>query len=44
MVSFLRRIEDAEQPIYIKRLELKRRYDDHTRFDATVVAGAVART
>jgi len=44
LVTFLQRIESAEQPVYVKRLEFKRRYDDHTRFDATIVAGAVART
>lgn len=44
LVGLLRRIEDAEQPVYVKRLEIKRRYDDATRFDATIVAGALSRT
>jgi type II secretory pathway component PulM len=44
LVSLLQRIEAAEQPVYIKRLEIKRRYDDKSRFDATVVTAAVSRT
>jgi len=44
IVSFLLRIEQAEQPVYVKRLELKRRYEDKTRFDATVVTGALSRS
>jgi hypothetical protein len=44
LIGFLQRIEDAEEPVYIKRMELKRRYDDKSRFDATVVAGALSRT
>ena len=44
LVALLQRIEKAEQPLYVKRLEIKRRYDDKTRFDATVVTGAVSRS
>jgi hypothetical protein len=44
LVALLEHVEKAEQPVYVKRLEIKRRYDDETRFDATVVAGALART
>jgi len=44
LVSLLQRIEQAEQPVYVKRLEVKRRYDDKSRFDATVVTGAMSRT
>jgi general secretion pathway protein M len=44
IVTLLERMEDGVQPVYIKRLEMKRRYDDKTRFDATVVAGAMSRT
>lgn len=38
IVAFLRQIEEAAAPVFIRRVELKRRYDDHSRFDATVVA------
>ncbi len=41
VVALLREIERAGKPAYVKRLELKRRYDDHSRFDATVVVGAL---
>jgi general secretion pathway protein M len=44
IVSLLERMEESTQPVYIKRLEIKRRYDDKTHFDATVVAGAMSRT
>jgi type II secretory pathway component PulM len=44
VVALLRQINDAGQPVFVKRLELKRRYDDRTRFDATVVAASIART
>lgn len=43
VVGFLRNIEEATEPIYVRRVELKRRYDDKTRFDATVVAGMIER-
>ncbi len=44
LVGLLRQIELADEPVYIKRLDLQRRYDDRTRFDATIIAGAVAAT
>ena len=44
LIGFLQRIEQAEQPIYVKRLELKRRYEDKTRFDATVITGALSKS
>ncbi len=44
IVGLLRKIEQAGQSVYVKRVELKRRYDDHTRFDAVIVAGAVSKT
>jgi general secretion pathway protein M len=44
LVSLLQRIEEAEHPVYVKRLEVKRRYDDKARFDATVVTGSVSRS
>jgi len=44
IVALLRQIETAPEPVYIKRLELRRRYDDNTRFDATLIAGALSAT
>ena len=41
VVGFLRRVEQAIEPVYVKRVDLKRRYDDKTRFDATIVAGMI---
>lgn len=43
IVGLLRNIEQATEPIYVRRVELKRRYDDKTRFDATMVAGMIER-
>lgn len=43
VVGFLRNIEQATEPVYVRRAELKRRYDDKTRFDATIVAGMIER-
>jgi hypothetical protein len=42
IVGLLRQIELAQEPVYIKRLDLRRRYDDRTRFDAILIAGAVS--
>jgi type II secretory pathway component PulM len=44
IVGLLRQIELADEPVYIKRLDLRRRYDDRTRFDAIIIAGAVSAT
>lgn len=44
VVGLLRKIELAEHPVYVKKVELKRRYDDHTRFDVILIAGALSRT
>ena len=44
LVQLLDTIEGAREPIYIKRLEIKQRYDDDSRFDAVLVAAAVAKT
>lgn len=44
VVGLLRKVEQAAQPVYVKRVELKRRYDDHTRFDAVIVTGSVSKT
>jgi general secretion pathway protein M len=43
IVGFLRNVEQATAPVYVRRLELKRRYDDKARFDATIVAGMIER-
>ena len=42
--GLLRQIEMSKEPVYIKRLDLRRRYEDRTRFDATIVAGAMSKT
>jgi len=44
VVGLLEKIESANQPVYVKRVELKRRYDDGGRFDVIIVAGSVSRT
>jgi type II secretory pathway component PulM len=44
LVGLLQQIENATEPVYIKRLELKRRYDDQTHFDVVIVAGSLSRT
>jgi type II secretory pathway component PulM len=43
IVSFLRKVEEAPAPVFARRVELKRRYDDRTRFDATIVAAMIER-
>ena len=42
VVGLLRQIETAPEPVYVKRVELKRRFDDNTRFDAIIVTGSVS--
>ena len=41
VVGFLRKIEQATEPVYVKRVDMKRRYDDKTHFDATIVAAMI---
>ena len=41
VIGFLRKIEQAAEPVYVKRVDMKRRYDDKTRFDATIVAAMI---
>jgi type II secretory pathway component PulM len=43
IVSFLRAIEGANTPVFLRRVDFKRRYDDHSRFDVNVVAVMVER-
>jgi hypothetical protein len=43
IVGLLRNVEQATEPVYVRRVELKRRYDDKTLFDATIVAGMIER-
>ena len=43
VVSLLRAIDRAAAPVYVKRLELRKRYDDTRAFDVLLVAGALAR-
>ncbi|RMD84390.1 MAG: hypothetical protein D6815_04320, partial [Candidatus Dadabacteria bacterium] len=40
ILAFLKEVERASNPAYIKRLELKRHYDDHSRFEAVIVVAA----
>ena len=44
IVALLEQIEATPEPVYVKRVELKRRYDDRARFDATIVTAALTRT
>jgi type II secretory pathway component PulM len=44
LIGFLQRIEQADEPVYVKKLEFKRRYEDKTRFDATVITGALSKS
>jgi len=44
VVSLLRSIEESGRPIYTKQLELKRRYDDRTHFDVTLMAATLVRS
>ena len=44
IVALLEQIEATTEPVYVKRVELKRRYDDRARFDATIVTAALTRT
>lgn len=40
VVALLRAIEGERSPVYIKQFFVKKRYDDPSRFDVTVVASA----
>jgi type II secretory pathway component PulM len=40
VVALLRAIEDGSSPVYVKQFSVKKRYDDASRFDVTLVAGA----
>lgn len=44
VVAFLRKLEEGTNPVFLRRVELKRRYDDRSRFDATVVAAMIERS
>ena len=38
VVTVLKSVEESGKPVYIKQLQLKRRYDDKTRFDVMMIA------
>ncbi len=42
-VALLRDVQNASQPVYVKRFDLRKRYDDRSRFDVVMVAAALAR-
>jgi len=42
LLSLLRDIERGTNPAYVKRLTLKRRYEDRSRFDVVLIVGAPA--
>ncbi|HXC52659.1 MAG TPA: type II secretion system protein GspM [Candidatus Limnocylindrales bacterium] len=40
VVALLRAVEDEKSPVYIKQFSVKKRYDDSSRFDVTLVTAA----
>ncbi len=42
VVTVLKSVEESGKPVYIKQLQLKRRYDDKSRFDVVMVAATMA--
>ncbi len=44
IVALLREIEGARHPVYVKRLDMKKRYDERREFDVVLIAGAMSRT
>jgi len=44
IVSLLRDIEGGKAPVYVKHLSLRKRYEDASQFDVTLVTAAVTRT
>ena len=41
VVALLRGIEEAGRPIYVRQFEMRRKYDDKTRFDLVLVAATL---
>jgi type II secretory pathway component PulM len=44
VVDLLESIDDSPNPVFIKQFDLKKRYDDDTRFDVTLVAATMAKS
>ncbi len=44
VVAMLRGMQEAAQPVFVKRFDMKKRYDDRNRFDIVVVTAALSRT
>ncbi len=44
IVALLKRIENAERPIDVRRLDMKKRYDDRDRFDLVLLAATLSKT
>ncbi len=42
LVELLRSIESAKEPVFVKRMDMRRRYDDEGAFDVTLLASALA--
>ena len=42
VVNLLRGVEESAKPVYVKQMELKRRYDDRSRFDVTLVVATLS--
>jgi hypothetical protein len=40
VVALLRAIEGEASPVYVKQFSVKKRYDDASRFDVTLIAAA----
>jgi type II secretory pathway component PulM len=40
IVALLQAVEDETSPVYVKQFHVKKRYDDASRFDVTLVAAA----
>jgi len=44
IVAMLREVETGKGPVYVKHLSIKKRYEDASQFDVTLVTAAVTRT
>lgn len=42
VVGLLESIDDSANPVFIKQFDLKKRYDDDSRFDVTLIAATLA--
>ncbi len=44
VVALLRDVESGKAPVYVKQLSIKKRYEDASQFDVTLITAAVTRT